>query len=389
MAYDPNSPAKDHDALADIDKIRENTNQLRKFEASDTEPSSPVAGMFWLYTPGSGNWVLKQRNPDNSGWVNLWEMDPSTGAIKNIFASVKMEEVGDFPAYSGNADKFLKLNSSLQPVWEEVSTEIPDGSVTQAKLKTSIGSVSTNSVRSIQTLPGGEYGFYPQVKMSNTGNLHWQATILSDIYIDSNGNITKDRFNGWTSYTTKIQLGVHVDSGTIYAQQRYVTSSGEVFWIFLLIDKETGKIISAYQAPDHPCFGNGNDPVLTPHPFGDYDPERHEIIVINPSPEQLKEMKALCCPQRMGQPKRDLLELFHGWREGDKDIGPLYEPDDSVELEYPKKEITVGIVEDEDDKPLWLKEEARIIKVDISKYQPDYVRVRPLKRVNRTILGGV
>jgi len=91
----------------------------------------------------------------------------------------------------------------------------------------------------------------------------------------------------------------------------------------------------------------------------------------------------------MGQPKRDLLELFHGWREGDKDIGPLYEPDDSVELEYPKKEITVGIVEDEDDKPLWLKEEARIIKVDISKYQPDCVRVRPLKRVNRTILGGV
>ncbi|RLA87306.1 MAG: hypothetical protein DRG40_00660 [Deltaproteobacteria bacterium] len=377
MAYDPNSPAKDHDALADIDKIRENTNQLRKFEASDTEPSSPVAGMFWLYTPGSGNWVLKQRNPDNSGWVNLWEMDPSTGAIKNIFASVKMEEVGDFPAYSGNADKFLKLNSSLQPVWEEVSTEIPDSSVTRAKLKTSSGAVSSSlgsGVVKQMTLPGGEYGFYPRVKCSSSGScvhiLYGGGPISS--YVT---NVTLRTLSGYTS--------------TIYVWQRYVTSSGEVFWIFLLREKETGKIIGGYQAPDHPCFGNGNDPILVPHPFGDYDPEKHEIIVINPSPEQLKEMKALCRPQRMGQPRRDLLELFHGWREEDKDIGPLYEPDDSVELEYPKREITVGIVEDEDDKPLWLKEEARIIKVDISKYQPDCVRVRPLKRVNRTILGGV
>jgi len=94
MAYDPNSPASDHAALSDLDKIRENTNQLRKFEASDTEPSSPVAGMFWLYTPGSGNWVLKQRKPDDSGWIDLWEIDPSTGAIKNIFASVEIATSG-------------------------------------------------------------------------------------------------------------------------------------------------------------------------------------------------------------------------------------------------------------------------------------------------------
>jgi len=261
MAYDPNSPASDHVALSDLDKIRENTNQLRKFEASDTEPSSPVAGMFWLYTPGSGNWVLKQRKPDNSGWIDLWEMDPSTGAIKNIFASVKMEEVGDFPAYS------LKLNSSLQPVWEEVSTEIPDGSVTQAKLKTSVGSVGSSSTWSGQvlTLPGGQYGFYPQLRTPDSE----YAVVATLSFAEEEAYVLG--YTG-TSYATVIRLGRASGNRTVYAQQRYVTSSGEVFWIFLLRDKQTGRIVSAYQAPDHPCFGNGNDPVLIPHPFGRHQP---------------------------------------------------------------------------------------------------------------------
>jgi len=246
--------------------------------------------------------------------------------------------------------------------------------VTQAKLKTSSGSVSATiegEGLTSRTLPGGEYGFYPRLKVpSSDGN----------VYLKYGGSLT--------SYTTNISFrhAEEYGSATFYAWQRYVTSSGEVFWIFLLRDRDTGEILGGYQAPDHPCFGNGNDPILVPHPFPDYNPEKHEIIVINPTPEQLREMKALCRPQQMGQPKRDLLELFHGWREGDKEVGPLYEPDDAVELEYPKKEITVGIVEDDTEKPLWLREEGKIIKVRIDKYQPDFVKIRPIKKVKTSIL---
>ncbi|RLI83631.1 hypothetical protein DRP04_00970 [Archaeoglobales archaeon] len=262
----------------------------------------------------------------------------------------------------------------------QAGTTIPDGSVTQAKLKTSVGSVSTTSDSGEDlTLPGGEYGFYPQLKNeSSSYAAYWGY--------DSSASQARWAARQYgTSYATRIQLSA---GGGIagYAQQRYVTSSGEVFWIFLLRDKQTGRIIAGYQAPDHPCFGNGNDPVLVPHPFGNYDPEKHEIVVINPTIEQLKEMKALCRPRRIGQPKRDLLELFHGWDEGGKRADPLYEVDDRYELEYPHREITIGIVEDEDERPLWLRQEAKIIKVPIHKYQPEFVKVRPLKRINYTIL---
>ncbi|RLB06410.1 MAG: hypothetical protein DRG83_00070 [Deltaproteobacteria bacterium] len=256
--------------------------------------------------------------------------------------------------------------------------------VKQQHLYTFWGTVSAGSTAQTLTLPGGEYGFYPLIRMSAEYTTYWQATILWPAWIDSDGFGHVESFKGWVELAAKIRLCA--PTGTIYAYQRYVTSSGEVYWIFLLRDKNTGEILAGYSAPDHPCFGNGNDPILTPHPFHDYNPEKHEIVVINPTPEQLQEMRSLCRPRRIGQPKRCFLDLFHGWEEEGKKVGPFYEPDDKQELAYPKREITVGVVDDEDEKPLWWKKEAKIIKVSIDKYQPEYVKVRPLKRINYTVL---
>lgn len=91
-----------------------------------------------------------------------------------------------------------------------------------------------NDASALRTLPGGEYGFYPQTKLTG---------------------------------------------GTIYAQQRYVTSSGEEHWIFLLVKKGTGEIVSGYSAPDHPMYGNGGDINEVPHPFHDIKPDEEVIII--------------------------------------------------------------------------------------------------------------
>ena len=41
-----------------------------------------------------------------------------------------------------------------------------------------------------------------------------------------------------------------------------------------------GDIIAGWEAPDHPCFGNGNDPEKMPHPFHGVDPAKTDILVI-------------------------------------------------------------------------------------------------------------
>lgn len=157
--------------------------------------------------------------------------------------------------------------------------------VSQTALKTSTGSVSQlTSSWERKTLPGGEYGFYPQIKMSHAENRVWGAALL---------NPDGASLTGWTSYVTNIDLLSNDYAGTryIYARQRYVTSSGEVHWIFIQRDKLTKNIFSVWQAPDHPCFGNGGKPMLTPHPFPGFDKNTQEIIVINPSKKQILEMK--------------------------------------------------------------------------------------------------
>jgi hypothetical protein len=241
-----------------------------------------------------------------------------------------------------------------------------DASVTQAKLKTSQGSVSGSpgSGTAHYTLPGGEYGFYPQIK----------TTERISAYIAYSDRLL--------SYATRITFSA--TAGTAYAQQRYVTSSGEVFWIFILrtkydeeiIGKDVdgdplpytrpkGTIISMYQAPDHPCFGNGGKPLLVPHPFGNYDPETQEIIVINPSHEEVEAMKKMG-ERGEDEPDKDLLEV----------IMEEYEIDENSRPAWPTKAVTVGLPKDYETKNMGDKI-ANIKKV-IPKM--DYLKCKSLKR---------
>jgi len=231
---------------------------------------------------------------------------------------------------------------------------LADSSVTQAKLKTTISSVSRTNSEGVVLLPGGTYGFFPQTKMSST----------SDAYFATFAGNTTGYVVGWTDYATNIYAEVAA-ANTMYFYQRYVTSSGEVYWIFILRDKATKEIISVWQAPDHPCFGNGGKPKLTQHPFPDYNDEKQEIIVINPSEDQILEMKKKIIVKSETEPDKDLIEV----------LLEEYEIDETIEPDWPSTKVTVGLPCDWEDKPMGSS--IKPVKKKIPK--PAYIKTARLK----------
>ena len=240
---------------------------------------------------------------------------------------------------------------ALQALPGNTSTTPADGTITQAKLKTSQSSVSGSidtgynqiviagtltalyqtlirvshstaggSAAFTSVLPGGEYGFYPQAKQVST---------------------------------------------TVYVQQRYVTSSGEVHWVFILRDIETKEIRGMWQAPDHPCFGNGGKPLLTSHPFPDYDSEIQEIVVINPTHEEVENMKKEG-EQGEDEPDKDLLEI----------ITEEYVIDEASKPKWPSIPVTVGLPKDYEMKAMG----AEVITIKKVIPQPEGVLVKKLRR---------
>jgi len=282
MAFDANSPAQTHNALSDIAQIRENFNQLRKFEASASEPGNPVAGMLWYHTDHNS---IYQRNAANNAWIALWIltnpplMQPSSSATGDLLLGRSTNIWVRLAA--GTAGYLLRANGAgADPSW--AAPPAPGAAtVGQSALKTAYGEVyfstNQNSYGANYTLPGGEHGFYPRVKCWNdpANTSHLEAKIATAFTAES--------------YLTNIYLFSTRDSGTgfygAYSCQRYVTASGKDFWIFLLVKKDSGEILRGMAAPDHPCFGNGDDPEAVPHPFSDYLgkplPGGEEIVVVD------------------------------------------------------------------------------------------------------------
>ena len=184
---------------------------------------------------------------------------------------------------------------------------VADNSITTAKLKTATGEVSS-AATSVQTLPGGTYGFYPQLKTSNGSN-------------DARMTMGWGNWDGYggaspTTYTTVMHFYNASGGHTGYAKQLYITASGEDHWLFLLVDKTTKEIISAYSAPDHPAYGNGGDFNKLPHPFGDYDSNTQDIVLIEK--DQAKAIQQEAQEKNMG-----VLELIDS--EYKIDLGHIYD----------------------------------------------------------------
>lgn len=161
-----------------------------------------------------------------------------------------------------NASKELKQNlkgaAAANPdfVWYADGTwrsPVPQstGYVTQSSLKTSSGSVSgrsdTNGETTNVTLPGGQYGFYPQVKASNSETI---------VLIALSGDPTND-------WRTVVGIQGDTVNDLAEARQRYIQSSppynlgdGDIP-LFVFLGYRDGKLIATYEAQEPPWALNG------------------------------------------------------------------------------------------------------------------------------------
>ena len=245
-------------------------------------------------------------NPTSEAAYSYFFTPPATARF------IKVRIIGGFTDtdVAGTA-YFDDVRINYNPVLMINEGKIGAQAVAQAKLKTSLGEIDTTDFLN-EVLPGGQYGFYPQVKHSAAGSV--SARMASEVTS--------------ASYITNIYYGPDI-SGSAYAQQRYVTASGEIHWIFILIERGTGNRLAGYQAPDHPCFGNRG----IVHPFLDYDPTRHEIIVINPSLDIIKSTEIARLEPDYLKPEKSFTEQFN----------ELYDIDEAKEADWPDIPITVGL----------------------------------------------
>jgi hypothetical protein len=137
-----------------------------------------------------------------------------------------------------------------------------DSAVGQAELKTTTGEVSTSAASALLTLPGGEYGFYPQVRITlGAGGTLGRGTIAG---------FDEHNFTAiGASYLTRISLGTNSSASgeVVHAKQRYVQSSPPYesyragdpvpLFTFAAIHKTTGAVVMAYVAADPPWANNG------------------------------------------------------------------------------------------------------------------------------------
>ncbi len=208
---------------------------------------------------------------------------------------------------------------------------IANSAIGQGELKTTIGEVSSNIVGTALTLPGGEYGFYPQSKVSATCT----SAQVKLVYSANNGAVGTG-----TTYATTAVID-SINTCTAYLQQRYIQASPPYFidgylmphFIYVLRDKDTNKILASYQAEDPPWDNNGGDPKRMPHPFFNYIgkelPANVEIDLIDAS--NINELK-----QQAQAKGLSLLEYIQNFMQVDPtDVTPPISPNTGKPIRLP------------------------------------------------------
>ena len=145
--------------------------------------------------------------------------------------------------------------------------KIGGAAVSQGKLKTATGEITnTSSIISYLTLPGGSYGFYPQIRTDN-------ATYPVGWGMDGDAAAAAAK-SASTTFVAIAGLASAVGTNTTARmQQRYISASppwapyrandAVPIFVFALIDKSAGKVIVTYTAEDPP-WGNNGPTIINP-----------------------------------------------------------------------------------------------------------------------------
>ena len=238
--------------------------------------------------------------------------------------SVGSSQIGLLAIGSSHLNVYCVGNEQL--AFDIISTNrIMNDVITQAKLNTTLGVEAMVDLLSATwanfELDGGTYGFYPQIKFE-TGALNVDVRFFFGF----------SGVEGDEEYTSRLVV-THASATNkeVYVQQRYIDACSEVYFIFVLRYKDNKKITRIAFKPNHPAFMSGQDPANKPHPWVKiYDPDKHEIIIIFPSNEELKEMKKL---QNFawGNPEYDLTQVLR----------KFYDIVIDDKLRWPKTKVTM------------------------------------------------
>ena len=229
-----------------------------------------------------------------------------------------------------------------------LTISVTAASISQSLLKTSTHEQATATIGAWaeKILTYSDYGFNCRVK-----------------YVGANFGIFRRPEEIVVTSATYVGESIELyalTSGTMYAIYRYVASSGEVFWVWLLRNKETGKITDADCCSDH-CGWGMEDPNDRPQPFKNYDPEVNEVLLFNPTPTELTEILA------KKTKKRSVLQI----------ILEDYDIEETTKRVWPKIPVTFDI-EDDNWEEKWLTQKEVSVKKAVITEVP-YVKMVGMK----------
>lgn len=218
-------------------------------------PSTYVAGQRFIFKATASNTGAATLNVNSLGTRNIYKRSGGTiGAVaSNDILNGGIYEV----VYDGTQ---FQLTST------EAATAIL--SVSQGDLNTSTGSVSATGAYVV--LPGGEYGFFPQVRsgVSNTNSMAVMCSTSNSFVTgillgaDTDASNQPTFYSPISNYCVPSLRSTSPDVG--YAQQRYITSSppfdlgdGEVGGFLFLLLNSSGDTVAHYSADVPPWAYNG------------------------------------------------------------------------------------------------------------------------------------
>ncbi len=299
QTYTDDCFAGGHVAQTDMTNIEANFAALKSAFSGTSTPSNTVAGMWWFDTTAN---ILKLRNEANSAWLDIYDFanekvpDDAVDTdqiVDDAVTTAKIDALAvgttEIAAGAVTSEKIADDAVDSDQIVDDAITlaHIADDAIGLDQLKMTLGTVSTTSNVDVDlTLPGGAYGFCPQL----SSNLSSFSTMDVRSYT-----------NNATGYVSEVSVKAG-NSSTATVRQYYIQSSppykiGDQTWghfLFILRNKADQKIIGTYEAPDPPWAYNGSPWNVkdskeriqeVPHPFCQYHhedlPSDLEIVMVD------------------------------------------------------------------------------------------------------------